>query len=146
MLAEAVGLCGPMDGGPPDSLQHVGRQGGVVLHHRGGAGHDAAVAPVEGLPGARWASGFVGDEVGEIEARPGLDHHDVDTLAGELVGERAAAGARSDDHDRLLLVVEFAWKLPPSADLVLPRGRTPAASLEERLSPVRSKDDWTGKP
>ena len=38
---------------------------------------------------------FVVDEVGVLEARPGLEHDDIDAVLAELVGKRPAAGARA---------------------------------------------------
>ena len=59
------------------------------------AAGDAVVGPVEPV-----RSGFVGDPVlVGIPERAGLEHHDLPAASRQPLSERAAAGARADDHE-----------------------------------------------
>src|SRR6185312_15421541 len=48
------------------------------------------------------------DEVLVLDARAGLEDHDLDALLRELVAERSAAGAGADnDHHAGVILIEF---------------------------------------
>ena len=89
----------------------VGRAAHRLAHRRGlawegagddrGAGANPRVVPAEfGIH-----RGFIVLDLVRIDVPPGFEDHDVDAHARKLVGERAAARARTNDDDHGVVVV-----------------------------------------
>ena len=64
----------------------------------------------------------------------GFEHDDVDALLGELVAERAAAGARSDDDDDAV-VAQIKFAAMVSSRCASVAGTIPAQSQSMSLKP-----------
>src|SRR5439155_21551038 len=92
---------GPVRRRAADGLDRPCREVREVPGNAEGARRRARVEPrhlVEGLP-------LVVDVIATGEVRAGLEHDGADALLAELVGDRATAGARADDHDAVALVL-----------------------------------------
>ena len=104
------GGAGPVDRGAADGLADP--------HGQGWRGFDGV--PASGL-GTRIQPGELAEGLAGIlrEARErlslaGFQEHDFDTPAGQLVGERTAARARSDDDDGTVVSLLDTCHPPPS--------------------------------
>ena len=101
VVLEARAGAGPVGRRAADRLDRPRGEVREVLGDAPRAGRRAVVEPRhlgEGGP-------LVVDVVGAGQVRAGLEHDDAHALLAELVGDRAAAGARADDDDDVLVVV-----------------------------------------
>ena len=95
MLLEAQRSAGPVRACTSNRLADPGREFRKILGNAPASGGRALVEPsqlAEGLP-------FIIDEAGIRLLAACFQHDDLDAFLAQLVGQRAAAGARTDDHD-----------------------------------------------
>ena len=85
---------GPVYRRSAERLRGPRRQPRVVLGHRPASRRGARIEPSQLYEGF---AGVLREGRGGL-ARSGLEQHDLDAAAREFVGQRAAAGAGSDDH------------------------------------------------
>src|SRR5690606_33538494 len=85
-------------------LHDPGGQAGKIVRHAPASRRGALVEPGE----LRETVPFVIDEVFEFVAFSRFQNNDIDAFLGQFVAERAAASARADDDDDLV-VLEIIW-------------------------------------
>src|SRR5262249_11094342 len=105
---------GPVHGRAAHGLHNPGGERGEVLGNLPGPRRGA-----RGLPGElNKTVPLVIDEVLVLDARAGLEDHDLDALLHQLIVERSAAGPRAGDpHRARVILIEFSDVNPSLSDL-----------------------------